>query len=191
MSTRIRHAHVGGDYIPVLDRTHERRLAGTVLAAKTVTTTTLEAEDGSVKQNLGTVGERELAVAQVFALLLVLGGDVILSVVGRRLDHPLLRDSRGLRLLGQEANVRRERGPLGRVEVLGVDHVRGEVRGVDGLGGSDRREGLDVGLLVDRNEDGAEVAGVRLLDRAEVGAVAGGWDVTDLAEGGDGASSQF
>ncbi|KAK1245414.1 hypothetical protein MKX08_005043 [Trichoderma sp. CBMAI-0020] len=55
----------------VVDGTHESRLAGTVGTAKTITLTTLEAQVGLVKQNLGTVGKREGAVAKVLALLLV------------------------------------------------------------------------------------------------------------------------
>ena len=84
------------DYSPIGDRTHERRLSGTVATAKTVAVTTLEAKGRSVEQDLGTVGERELAVAQILTLLLIVSNLVLLITSGRRLDNPLVDDRDGL-----------------------------------------------------------------------------------------------
>jgi len=59
------------------DGTHERRLAGTVATAQTVAVSTLETQVGRVEQDLGTIGERKLAVAQVLAFILVLVAIVV------------------------------------------------------------------------------------------------------------------
>ena len=46
---------------------HEGRLSGTVLAAQTVAVAMLQVESSSVEQDLGTISERELAVAKIFS----------------------------------------------------------------------------------------------------------------------------
>jgi hypothetical protein len=56
---------------------HSREtLTSTVGAAQTVALATLQAQACVVEQNLGTIGEGELAVAQVLTLLLLLSGGV-------------------------------------------------------------------------------------------------------------------
>ncbi|KUI63666.1 hypothetical protein VM1G_12020 [Cytospora mali] len=64
----------------VVDSTHEGGLSGTVGTAKTVASTTLEAETGAVEENLGTVGEGELTLAEVLVLVIL----IFLSSLGLR-----------------------------------------------------------------------------------------------------------
>jgi hypothetical protein len=52
----------------------------------------LKTESGGVKQNLGIVDERELAVAEVLALFLIIEVRIITRILGRRADHPATRD---------------------------------------------------------------------------------------------------
>jgi hypothetical protein len=59
--------------LAVGDGAHEGRLSGTVLTAETVAVATLETEGSGVEQDLGTISERELAVAKILALLLIIG----------------------------------------------------------------------------------------------------------------------
>lgn len=68
----------------VVDGAHESRLSGTVGTAKTVALTTLKAKVSLVKKNLGTVGEREGAIAQILTLLLIGLSLLSLSGVGGR-----------------------------------------------------------------------------------------------------------
>lgn len=72
---------------------HKGGLACTVLAAKTVVVATLEMEGSRVEQDLGTVGERELVVAQILALLTT----ITLVSFGSRLDNPFARDVSAVR----------------------------------------------------------------------------------------------
>lgn len=83
--------------LAVGDSAHEGRLSGTVLTAKTVAVTTLETESGGVKENLGTVGERELAVAKIFTLLLILENLAFVQAFRRRANDPLASDGDGFR----------------------------------------------------------------------------------------------
>jgi hypothetical protein len=57
--------------LAVGDRAHERRLADAVGAAQAVAVAAQQAHRRVVEQDLGTVGQRELAVAQLLALVLV------------------------------------------------------------------------------------------------------------------------
>ena len=52
----------------------------------------LKMESADVEQNLGTVGERELIVAEVLTLFLVIEVYVITRILGRTADHPATRD---------------------------------------------------------------------------------------------------
>jgi hypothetical protein len=45
-------------------------------------------ESGGVEQNLGIVDERELAVAEVLALFLIIEVRIITRILERRADHP-------------------------------------------------------------------------------------------------------
>ncbi len=75
--------------LPIGDSTHKGGLSGTVLTAKTVAVTTLKTKSSSVKQDLGTVSQRELAVAKIFALLLIFRNLTIINVLGGGLDNPI------------------------------------------------------------------------------------------------------
>ncbi|ROW16830.1 hypothetical protein VPNG_01505 [Cytospora leucostoma] len=90
----------------VVDGTHEGGLSGTVGAAKTVASATLEAETGAVEQNLGTIGERELTLAEVRGLVVL----VFLSSdgsgeTGRGLLAQLLDDSLGLVVTDEDRDI--------------------------------------------------------------------------------------
>lgn len=58
----------------------QSHLASTIGAAQTIATALLEAEAGVVEQDLGTIGQREGAVAQVLALLFL--NSLLLPVLG-------------------------------------------------------------------------------------------------------------
>ena len=74
------------------NRSHERGLSGIVTTEQTVLGTTLQTQVGVVQENLGTVSEREVTVAEFF------GGVIIFLILERQwLDH-------GLALLGQISN---------------------------------------------------------------------------------------
>ncbi len=144
---------------------------------------TLKTEGGGVKQDLGTVSERELTVAKVLSLLLVVEDlDRVTGGLGKS-GKKSLRDSLGLLGLGalDEGEVGDENGlPLGKLEVTGVGKVGnegGKVSGEVGLG----LETLLTEGLVDLLE------GVLLADVNKgrgVGAVT--LNVTNLTEGLDG-----
>mmetsp|Transcript_33591 Transcript_33591/g.74379 ORF Transcript_33591/g.74379 Transcript_33591/m.74379 type:complete len:529 (-) Transcript_33591:733-2319(-) len=104
---------------------HEGGLSGTVGAAQTVASTLLQAQAGHVQQNLGTVGQGELAVAQVLTGLLVLNNRLTLS-----LDLALSQgSSSGLLslLLASDGQVGGHDGlPLRGHPVLQVDQLAGQ-----------------------------------------------------------------
>ena len=119
VSTELNNRYNQGN-IPIGDRAHEGGLSGTVTTAEAVAVTTLETEGSSVEKDLRTVGERELAVAQVLALLLVLSNVVVLVILRRGLDDPLVDDGVGVGRGRKEREVGDERLPLRDVEVLRV-----------------------------------------------------------------------
>jgi hypothetical protein len=72
---------------------HQDRLSGTVLATETITVTMFKMEIGGVEHHLGTtVGERELTVAEVLILFLIIELRIITRILGRRADHPVASD---------------------------------------------------------------------------------------------------
>ena len=174
-------------HLAVCDGAHEGRLSGTVLAAETVTVATLETEGGSVEKNLGTISERELAIAQIFALLLVLENFTLILALSGRADNPVTGNDDGIRGGGNEDEIRRELFPLGNLEVLRSCHVGSQSRRVHGDKIASRD--LSAKLLVDGNETMSELLLVGVVDRRKVRAVAVGRHLADLAEGGDGAAN--
>jgi hypothetical protein len=113
---------------------HEGRLSSTVLTAQTVAMATLETENGSVEQDLGTISQGELAVAKVFAFLLIFGNLVVVCALSGRANDPLTSDCDGLRGGSDEGEVRSKGIPFRNFEVLGVDEVGskgGCIHGVD------------------------------------------------------------
>ncbi|RUP48431.1 hypothetical protein BC936DRAFT_144571 [Jimgerdemannia flammicorona] len=147
---------------------HEGGLAGTVGTAETVATTTLEVEGSAAEQNLGTVGERELALAEILAFLVVL-------LLGRLGPLGEERSGDGLSLgLSQEGDKvgRDGGGPRRGFEVFVLDQLEAEGGDV-GDGGSEEGINLAVGF-----EDGLEGFGDVLL--GELGLDGGLLDVTVL-----------
>ncbi len=72
--------------LAVGNRTHQRGLSRVILAHQTIAASTLQLELCVVEQNLVSVGQRELAVAQLFnivKLLLDLNGLVVLHNLGK------------------------------------------------------------------------------------------------------------
>eukprot|EP00123_Amoebidium_parasiticum_P008551 comp18880_c0_seq1/m.20971 comp18880_c0_seq1/g.20971 ORF comp18880_c0_seq1/g.20971 comp18880_c0_seq1/m.20971 type:complete len:624 (+) comp18880_c0_seq1:668-2539(+) len=69
----------------------ERRLATVVLAEHTIAVATLEAQVGVAEQNLGAVGQAEVAVAELLGIALLLdlglGGDVLDDLAQDGIDH--------------------------------------------------------------------------------------------------------
>jgi hypothetical protein len=118
--------------LPVGDGPHEGRLSGTILTAQTVAVATLETECGSVEEDLGTVSQRELAVAKVFAFFFIFWDFIVLCAFSRRTDNPLTSCIDRFRDGGNEAQEGSKSIPLGNVKVLGVDEVGSKVRGVHG-----------------------------------------------------------
>ena len=144
--------------LPVGDRPHQRRLAAPVGAAQAVARPALEAQARVVEQDLASVRERELAVAQVDA-------DVVVVLLGLVLGRDLagadkrLGDGGGL-VLGvgggageQRLEQRAEAGPLLDLEDLGVGQRERGGDGIvgDGLAGRSGHAGvgerLEQGLL--------------------------------------------
>ncbi|QBZ65042.1 hypothetical protein PoMZ_06746 [Pyricularia oryzae] len=108
----------------VVDGAHEGGLSGTVGAAKTVTLATLETEMGLVEKNLGTVGERERAVAQVLTLLVVSLLLLGISKAGGSLLAESLDNAVGLGIANNDADVRLEGSSPGRgINLLLVDEL--------------------------------------------------------------------
>lgn len=169
------------------DGAHEGRLSGTVLTAETVAVATLEAEGSGVEQDLGTISERELAVAKIFTLLLVLGDLVVVNTLGSGANDPLASDGDGVGGGGNEGEVGSKGVPLRNVKVLGVEEVGGKVGGVHCVDISSGDSGAE--LLVDGDEGVGELLLVSVVERVEVGAIAVGGDLANLTEGGDGSAN--
>mmetsp|Transcript_9670 Transcript_9670/g.23948 ORF Transcript_9670/g.23948 Transcript_9670/m.23948 type:complete len:871 (-) Transcript_9670:317-2929(-) len=119
---------LGGEPVnlAVGNRTHEGGLAAAVVAADAVALAALQVKARVVEKDLGTIAERELAVAKVLALLvLVLGG-----LLGRhlleaaRLERGADADGVGLGQEGREVGAHGDELPLEVVEVEVVDHAR-------------------------------------------------------------------
>lgn len=64
--------------------------------------TTLETEGSGIELNLGTISERELVVAKVLAVLLILKSLAVLLADGGRLDSPFVGDGGRVRRRGEE-----------------------------------------------------------------------------------------
>mmetsp|Transcript_14470 Transcript_14470/g.27591 ORF Transcript_14470/g.27591 Transcript_14470/m.27591 type:complete len:882 (+) Transcript_14470:386-3031(+) len=128
--------HVGEAlHLVVRDGPHQRGLSGVISAQETVTLTTLQLHLGVVEQNLGTVREGELAVAQLL-------GVVVLVLLLGNFEHLLAHDAGGLGdvlgLLVVEEALELRRDELLPLQVLHegqVHHARGDDGGVvdDGL----------------------------------------------------------
>jgi hypothetical protein len=110
---------------------HEGRLASTVFTAETVTVATLETESGSVEKDLGTVGERELAVAEVFAFLLIFRYFIVIIARASGANNPLPSDGGRVGRRSNEGQVGCKSLPLGNVKVLGIYQVCGQARNID------------------------------------------------------------
>ncbi|TFB05190.1 hypothetical protein CCMA1212_003081 [Trichoderma ghanense] len=139
----------------VVDGTHEGRLAGTVGTAETVTLTALEAEVGLVEQDLGTVGKREGAVAEILALLVI---GLALSLLGSAGRSTLAQSvDSGLSVV--------DAGDDGNVGLQALDPDKGV-----GLLHVDELAGNGGNVLSDR------------LHLLEQGSVAGGQDLLELGK---------
>ncbi|SPQ23864.1 1521e1a3-eedc-455a-b5da-4054f20718a4 [Thermothielavioides terrestris] len=115
----------------VVDGAHQGGLAGAVGAAQTVALATLEAEVGLVEQNLGTVGEREGAVAQILALLLVILDFVLVSSARDGAPAERIDDALRLGISNHNGDVGLDAlGPRGSVRRLLVDQLTGDGSGV-------------------------------------------------------------
>jgi hypothetical protein len=119
--------------LAVGDGTHEGGLSSTVLSTQTIAVATLEAEGRSVEQDLGTISERELAVAQILAFLFVVGSLLLLIALSSRADDPLASDCDRLGGRGDKSEERSKGLPLRNLEVLEVDKVGGKVGSIHGV----------------------------------------------------------
>jgi hypothetical protein len=149
--------------------------------------TALKAESGGVEQNLGTVGEGELAVAEVLTLFLIIGNCVVTRILGSTADHPITSNRTRLRSLSKETDIRSKRLPLGNLEVLGVDEVGGEARNVNGRLGLNRRDWAGAGLLIYGCERLRKLTSLGQLERRKIRGITS-WDLANLTESGDGTS---
>ena len=145
----------------VVDGTHEGGLSGTVGAQETVALATLQTEMSLVEEDLGTVGQVEGAVAQIFTFLLVGESLVGFSSTGGGLEAEGLGDSLGLGLAHDSSNVGLGVLDPGKTVIdLFVDKLATNGSNV-GDGGLSVDE-LDLLLLDDGHEggsDGGDVAG--------------------------------
>ena len=164
----------------VVDGAHEGRLAGAVGTAETIALAALETQVRLVKEDLGTVGQGESAVAQVLTLLLI--GLNLLLVSGSRRSTLAegVDDALGVINAGDDSNVSLQVvNPDGVLELLFVDELAGHggnvfkdgahflnVRGV--LGGED---------ILELAEDNVEVTVVAGLGDLAV------LDVADTVKG--------
>ena len=168
----------------VVDGTHESRLAGTVGTAKTVALATLETEVGLVEKNLGTVGEREGAVAKILTLLIVLLTLIGVSGTGESLLAESIDNGLGVLVADDDGDVGLDvLSPGGRLTLLLVNKLAGNGSNVleDGgelLGG--------LGVLA-TSKDLLEV----VKDDLDVAVVLGLGDlaINDVTNAGDGVKS--
>jgi hypothetical protein len=165
------------------DSPHESRLSGTVLAAKTVTVTALEAKIGSVEQDLGTIGERELTVAKVFALFLVLGNLLLIHTFSSGANNPFTSDSNAVRGSYNTSEVGSKSLPCRNLKVLGINEVGREDRNV--FDRDVRSIDFTVELLVDGDKGRGGLSGLDKFERSDVGTITLG-HLANLTEGLDG-----
>ncbi|KUI57464.1 hypothetical protein VP1G_10889 [Cytospora mali] len=169
----------------VVDGTHEGGLSGTVGAAETIASATLKAETGAVEKNLGTVGERELTLAEVLVLvILIFLSSLGLSDTGRSLLAQGLDNSLSVLVADKDTDVGLELvSPRPGVGLLLVDQLTSnggdvlEERSKLVLGGSlvlGRQDLLEVG------QDNSDLAVVGRLRNLAV------LDVTNTLEGLEG-----
>ncbi|TLS26533.1 hypothetical protein PpBr36_04202 [Pyricularia pennisetigena] len=129
----------------IVDGAHESGLSGTVGTAKTVALATLETKVGLVEKNLGTVGERECAVAQVLSLLVV---SLLLLSIGKTGGSLLaegLDNALSLGIANNDADVRlKGSGPGSGINLLLVDELA--TNGGNVL--DNRSELLSLGILL-------------------------------------------
>ena len=138
----------------VVDSAHEGGLSGTVRSEKTVTLTTLQTEVSLVKQDLGTVGQVECAVAEVLALLLIRLRNVLSDRGGERLLAEVLSNVLALLLANEDGNEGTGVSlPVEGLVVLLVDELP-----TDGTNVVNDRGELVVELVLGR-KDRLEVAG--------------------------------
>mmetsp|Transcript_12266 Transcript_12266/g.38717 ORF Transcript_12266/g.38717 Transcript_12266/m.38717 type:complete len:879 (-) Transcript_12266:150-2786(-) len=144
------------------DRAHQRRLAAVVLAEQAVTVATLEPHLRVEEKDFSAVRERELAVAQLLRVVLLLLG----RVVDARVRLALVADRRG-RHLCRCAVHRAGRGEVAHDGVLPVVLV---VAARVGERAAHRRHVVDEQLVVERRRRRLNVADddivVRLAQRA-------------------------
>lgn len=154
----------------IVDGTHEGCLTGTVGTEQTVTLTTLETKVSLVKEDLGTVGQREGAIAQVLTLLFV-GGDVVdLSGFRRGLLAKALGNPLGISLTNNGGDVGLSvLSPADNLGILLVDKLTRDSTDIvdDSLGL------LGMGLVL--------VGKDLLEDTSDSGGITSGGDLGDLA----------
>ncbi|TLD24339.1 hypothetical protein PspLS_06344 [Pyricularia sp. CBS 133598] len=163
----------------VVDGTHEGGLSGTVGAAKTVTLATLETKVGLVEKNLGTVGERECAVAQILTLLVVSLGLLSVGKTRGSLLAERFDDALSLGIANDDADVRFKSSSPGRgIDLLLVNELASD-------GGNvldDGSELLSLGILLagksvtNVGSDGSNVTIVAALGNLAIN------DVTDAGQ---------
>ncbi|KAF1733277.1 hypothetical protein CRV24_007176 [Beauveria bassiana] len=119
----------------VVDGTHEGRLARTIGTAKTVALTTLETEVSLVEQNLGTVGKREGAVAEILTLVIIWLTLGLGSGSGRGLLADGVDNGLGIVNAGDDGNVGLEvLDPDAELKLLLIDELASDSGNVLGNG---------------------------------------------------------
>ena len=151
--------------------------------------TTLEVEVGGVQQDLGTIGERELAVAQIFTFLLIFLKSSIFIIIGGGLDNPLAGNGKTVRSGDDEVEVSSKSVPLRDVEVLGIDQVCSEMRSVGDRNIGNRGNGVCALLLVHSDQAVGEGSGFGGPNWWQVGTIGVGGDFTNLTESSDGLAN--
>ncbi|GFF58995.1 hypothetical protein IFM46972_11263 [Aspergillus udagawae] len=163
----------------VVDGAHQSSLTGTVRSEKTVTLTTLQAERGLVQQDLGTIGQRERAVAEIFTLLLVGQNGISLGSARRSTLAQSLGNGLGFLLTNNGGDVGKSvMGPAGDLGVLlinkltsdGTDIVDDGLRLLDlslVLGGEDIFQDTSNGLNVTGSRDLGDLAILDITDTGE------------------------
>mmetsp|Transcript_33348 Transcript_33348/g.54082 ORF Transcript_33348/g.54082 Transcript_33348/m.54082 type:complete len:374 (-) Transcript_33348:1800-2921(-) len=148
--------------LAISNSTHECRLARSISTAQTISTATSHMQHCLVKQDLGTIGQRECAVAEILAFVLLnsafKGGSTLLLCLDTLVQEGL-GDGRGISHTLQREIWSDASRPFSQIEVVGDNESTAELSnvlksrciGTAGLDGAGQRrlEGVENHVQVD------------------------------------------
>lgn len=165
----------------VVDGAHKGGLSGSVWSKKTVTLATLQAEMGLVKENLGTVGQVEGAVAKILTLLIVSLLSISLSGIWGSALAEIINDDFSRLITDKSGDVGLEGNEPGvDIGILLVNQLTSKGSDILNGWGEVLNDVLVVGLKgsLEVAENGLDVAGVGWLWNLAIGT-----NGTDTLEG--------